>query len=68
MLFRSTMGAPEVPGLPPEAGVTPEVPGLPPEAGDTSKLPPPAAEAGRMKRESVEYSRKLGMLLSSKKK
>jgi predicted XRE-type DNA-binding protein len=29
---------------------------------------PPATEAGRMKRESIDYSRRLGMLLSSKKK
>lgn len=29
---------------------------------------PVAAEAGRMKRESVDYSRKLGMMLASKKK
>lgn len=32
------------------------------------ELPPPAAEAGRAKRESVEYSRRLSMLLNSKKK
>jgi hypothetical protein len=29
---------------------------------------PPAPEAGRAKRESVDYSRKLSMLLNSKKK
>jgi hypothetical protein len=29
---------------------------------------PPAAEVGREKRESVDYSRRLGMLLASKKK
>jgi hypothetical protein len=28
----------------------------------------PPSDAGRMKRESIEYSRKLGMMLSSKKK
>jgi len=38
--------------------------GAPEEAG----LGAPPADAGRMKRESVEYSRKLGMMLSSKKK
>jgi len=32
------------------------------------ELPPPAAEVGREKRESVDYSRRLGMLLASKKK
>ena len=35
-----------------------------PELGET----PPAPEASRAKRESVDYSRKLGMLLNSKKK
>jgi hypothetical protein len=29
---------------------------------------PPAAEVGREKRESIDYSRRLGMLLASKKK
>jgi hypothetical protein len=29
---------------------------------------PPAPEVGREKRESIDYSRKLGMLLASKKK
>lgn len=38
--------------------------GLPSVGGATS----PAAEAGREKRESVDYSRRLGMLLNSKKK
>ena len=40
--------------------------GLPSANGEAGM--PPAAEAGRMKRESVEYSRRLGMLLNSKKK
>lgn len=60
-----TMGA-ETPS--PELGAE-----LPPEPG--AELPaepgaelPPSTEAGRMKRESVDYSRRLGMLLSSKKK
>jgi hypothetical protein len=42
-----------------------------PAAGEEGPLPAeetPAPEAERMKRESVEYSRRLGMLLSSKKK
>jgi predicted XRE-type DNA-binding protein len=51
----------EPPQIPGEEG------GLPP-APEGEELPQPAAEAGRMKRESVEYSRKLGLLLSSKKK
>jgi predicted XRE-type DNA-binding protein len=73
-----TMGA-EVPG----AGMPGAEPGLPGEEpgaeipsaggpegipGEEEALPPPADEAGRMKRESIEYSRKLGLLLSSKKK
>jgi predicted XRE-type DNA-binding protein len=67
-------GAPAMPGaeVPPVGGAMPGAE-LPPEAG--AELPPeagaevpPASEAGRMKRESIEYSRKLGMMLSSKKK
>jgi hypothetical protein len=52
-------------GSPAEAPLGGEVGGeMPPEAGGEM----PAPEAERMKRESVEYSRRLGMLLSSKKK
>ena len=41
----------------------------PPTAGlPAEESVPPAAEIGREKRESVDYSRKLGMLLASKKK
>jgi hypothetical protein len=41
----------------------------PPTAGLPAEEPiPPAAEIGREKRESIDYSRKLGMLLASKKK
>jgi hypothetical protein len=41
----------------------------PPTAGLPAEEPmPPAAEIGREKRESVDYSRRLGMLLASKKK
>jgi hypothetical protein len=45
------------------AGAPEGAPELGPEAGGA--MP---SDAGRMKRESVEYSRKLGMMLSSKKK
>jgi hypothetical protein len=42
-----------------------EMPAMPEQGGE---LPSPESEAGRMKRESIEYSRKLGMMLSSSKK
>ena len=51
---------PQIPGE--EAGLPAE-----PVPGEGEELPP-ESDAGRMKRESVEYSRKLGMMLSSKKK
>jgi hypothetical protein len=52
------MGAPAgLPGATPDMGAE-----LPPEAGT-----PAAPELGREKRESVDYSRRLGMLLASKK-
>lgn len=38
------------------------------QPGSPEELAGAAPDAGRMKRESVEYSRKLGMMLSSKKK
>jgi hypothetical protein len=38
-----------------------------PEAG-AETAPDMAAEPDRMKRESVDYSRRLGMILASKKK
>jgi hypothetical protein len=38
------------------------------QPGSPEELASAAPDAGRMKRESVEYSRKLGMMLSSKKK
>ena len=46
------------------------MPGEGPELGaePAGELPPPAAEAGRAKRESIEYSRRLSMMLNSKKK
>lgn len=39
-----------------------------PDMGGEEMLPAPSAEAGREKRESIDYSRKLGLLLASKKK
>lgn len=53
------MGAPAgLPGAAPEMGAE-----LPPEEGT-----PAAPELGREKRESIDYSRRLGLLLASKKK
>ena len=67
----STMGAgtPAMGGAPADLGtgageLTPPIGG----ATGEEELPPPAAEVGREKRESVDYSRRLGMLLASKKK
>jgi hypothetical protein len=54
-----TMGAP-APGADPAMGA--------PEAGAEEAAPDMAAEPDRMKRESVDYSRRLGMILASKKK
>ena len=68
-----TMGAPG--GAP--GGMDAGAEGMGAELGamapPTAELPaeepmPPAAEVGREKRESVDYSRRLGMLLASKKK
>lgn len=62
-----TMGAPM-------AGMAPEPTGMEPEptaevpGEEETAMEPPAAEVGREKRESIDYSRKLGMLLASKKK
>ena len=65
-----TMGAPAAPagGLPSMggnamAGMAADMSGAVP--GEET---PPAPEVGREKRESIDYSRKLGMLLASKKK
>lgn len=50
-------------------GMTPPVPGEgEPGAEEETPLSAPAAEVGREKRESVDYSRRLGLLLASKKK
>ena len=43
-------------------------PPMPGAEGEEETPMPPAAETGREKRESVDYSRRLGMLLNSKKK
>ena len=69
-----TMGTPSggMGGLPGEepAGGLPELPMAPAPGGEPGmeEETPLAAEAGREKRESVDYSRRLGMLLNSKKK
>jgi hypothetical protein len=61
-----TMGAP-VGGIGgSDMGMPASEPELP--MGGEEELPPMGAEAGREKRESVEYSRKLSLLLNSKKK
>ena len=61
-----TMGAGPAAGAPGEAamGGNPPPPGA--EAGATPSSP--EEEIGRMKRESIDYSRRLGILLASKKK
>jgi hypothetical protein len=61
-----TMGAP-TPGAAPEAGAAPDMGAPTPEAG-AEAAPDMAAEPDRMKRENVDYSRRLGMILASKKK
>jgi hypothetical protein len=42
--------------------------GAPAPGGDMASTPDMGAPAGREKRESVDYSRRLGILLNSKKK
>jgi len=61
-----TMGAP-APGI---GGADMGMPASSPELpmGDETGMAAPSIEAGRAKRESVDYSRRLGMLLNSKKK
>lgn len=60
-----TLGATATPGASaPEATPT----AAPDMAAAGDELAPPSAEAGREKRESVDYSRRLGILLNSKKK
>ena len=65
----TTMGAAPggaVPGA--EAGGLPPMPGAEGDMGAEELPTPPAPEVGREKRESVDYSRRLAMLLNSKKK
>lgn len=65
----STMGAPAgapMPGAEEEA--VPPMPGAEGEMGAEELPTPPAPEVGREKRESVDYSRRLALLLNSKKK
>jgi len=60
-----TMGAPAGIGGP-DMGAPAGEPEMP--MGGEEELPPAASEVGREKRESIDYSRKLSMLLNSKKK
>ena len=64
-----TMGSP-APEAGAEAGALPgeETPMAPEAGAEEEPGTPPAPEAERMKRESVDYSRRLGILLASKKK
>jgi hypothetical protein len=65
----STMGAAPGGAMPgAEAGGLPTMPGAEGEMGAEELPTPPAPEVGREKRESVDYSRRLAMLLNSKKK
>lgn len=67
MMGASAGGA--TPGMPPVGGDLPPMPGEGPVAGGEEDLAGPVvSDASREKRESVEYSRRLGMLLNSKKK
>ena len=69
-----TMGAPggmpsDTSGLDTDLGAAgAELGGAPGGELPAEEPMPPAAEIGREKRESIDYSRKLGMLLASKKK
>jgi hypothetical protein len=62
----TTMGAPmgdQMGGATADLGAPPDMSGA-----EEPELAAPSAEVGREKRESVDYSRRLGMLLASKKK
>lgn len=73
---QDTMGAPaggevggaDLGGIAPPVPGEEELPALPGEEGEADLGTPPAPEASRAKRESVDYSRKLSLLLNSKKK
>lgn len=56
------------PGAPESGPELPPLPGEEPPMGGDMGSTPPGLDAGREKRESIDYSRKLGMLLASKKK
>ena len=64
----STMGAAPGAAMPGAEGEVPAMPGAEGEMGAEELPTPPEPEVGREKRESVEYSRHLAMLLNSKKK
>ena len=57
------MGAPAPDAMGAPAGMPGEE-----SMGAPEEMTPPAPEEDRMKRESVDYSRKLGMLLAQSKK
>lgn len=63
------LGGSDLGGIAPPVPGEEELPALPGEEGDMDLGgTPPAPEANRAKRESVDYSRKLSLLLNSKKK
>ena len=63
------LGGSDLGGIAPPVPGEDELPALPGEEGDMDLGgTPPAPEANRAKRESVDYSRKLSLLLNSKKK
>lgn len=59
---------PAVPGIPGAGAPNQSMAGSMPAPGEGEGEVAPAVDVGREKRESVEYSRRLGLLLSSKKK
>lgn len=66
-----TMGASPEMGAAPAPGMEPALSGAPADAGippEEEEAPMAGGAAGREKRESVDYSRRLGILLNSKKK
>jgi hypothetical protein len=63
-----TMGAPAGPEAAPMPGAEAVPATAPTELPAAGTETPPAPEAGREKRESIDYSRRLSMLLNSKKK
>ncbi len=59
---------PEQPGLPGETAPAQELPDMEDEFAGAGAAAGGTMDTGRMKRESIEYSRKLGTILSSQKK